>query len=189
MARLTLRLDFGPGRAIGHGKIRLLEAVRDYGSISAAGRSMGMSYRRAWLLIDELNGLFDEPVIETKHGGPGGGGAELTPFGHRVVQQYRSIETKAHIAVADEEGQAAALMLPAECLRALIMTLPDMMRRALRLQHGDPSLRLVYPVASWEIERSARPEIRIVTLRTSDGFHVSFAMTTRDLREMVLPTK
>jgi molybdate transport system regulatory protein len=54
MARLTLRLDFGPGQAIGHGKIRLLEAVRDHGSISAAGRSMGMSYRRAWLLIDEL---------------------------------------------------------------------------------------------------------------------------------------
>lgn len=88
------------------------------------------------------------------------------------------------IGVADEEGQAAALMLPAECLRALIMTLPDMMRRALRLQHGDPSLRLVYPVASWEIERSARPEIRIVTLRTSDGFHVSFGMSTKDLREI-----
>jgi hypothetical protein len=88
------------------------------------------------------------------------------------------------IGVADEEGQAAALMLPAECLRALIMTLPDMMRRALRLQHGDPTLRLVYPVAGWEIERSTRPEIRIVTLRTSDGFHVSFGMTTKDLREM-----
>src|SRR5260370_23933598 len=56
------------------------------------------------------------------------------------------------IGVADEEGQSAALMLPAECLMALIMTLPDMMRRALRLQHGDPSLRLVYPVASWEVE-------------------------------------
>jgi hypothetical protein len=88
------------------------------------------------------------------------------------------------IGVADEEGQAAALTLPAECLRALIMTLPDMMRRALRLQHGDPSLRLVYPIAGWEIECGTRPEIRIVTLRTSDGFHVSFAMTTKDLREM-----
>jgi hypothetical protein len=63
------------------------------------------------------------------------------------------------------------------------MTLPDMMRRALRLQHSDPSLRLVCPVASWEIEYSTRPEVRIVTLRTSDGFHVSFAMTTNDLRE------
>jgi hypothetical protein len=88
------------------------------------------------------------------------------------------------IGVADEEGQAAALMLPAECLRALIMTLPDMMRRALRLQHDDPSLRLVYPLASWEIERSTHPEVRIVTLSTSDGFYVSFGMTPKDLREM-----
>ncbi len=88
----------------------MLEAVRDYGSISAAGRSMGMSYRRAWLLIDELNGLFAEPIIETKHGGPGGGGAELTPFGHRVVKRYRSIETKAHSAVADDLDALAAAM-------------------------------------------------------------------------------
>jgi molybdate transport system regulatory protein len=102
MASLTLRLDFGPGQAVGHGKIRLLEAVRDHGSISAAGRSMGMSYRRAWLLIDELNALFDKPVIETKHGGQGGGGAELTPFGYRVVEQYHAIEAKAHAAVAAE---------------------------------------------------------------------------------------
>src|SRR5882762_3846234 len=62
---------FGPGRAIGHGKVRLLEAVRDHGSISAAGRSMGMSYRRAWLLLDELNHIFEEPVIDAKHGGSG----------------------------------------------------------------------------------------------------------------------
>src|SRR5271156_1439648 len=102
MARLTLRLDFGPGRAIGHGKVRLLEAVRDHGSISAAGRSMGMSYRRAWLLIDELNRLFETPVVETKHGGSAGGGAALTPFGHRVVQHYRSIERKAHKATSGE---------------------------------------------------------------------------------------
>jgi molybdate transport system regulatory protein len=61
---------------------------------------MGMSYRRAWLLIDELNRLFEEPVTEAKHGGQGGGGAVLTVFGHHVVQQYRSIECKAHAAVA-----------------------------------------------------------------------------------------
>lgn len=108
MARLTLRLDFGPGQAIGHGKIRLLEAVRDLGSISAAGRSMGMSYRRAWLLIDELNHLFEELVIEAKHGGQGGGGAELTLFGERVVQRYRSIETKAHAAAASDLGMLEA---------------------------------------------------------------------------------
>ena len=108
MARLTLRLDFAPGHAIGHGKIRLLEAVRDHGSISAAGRSMGMSYRRAWLLIDALNTLFEEPVIETKHGGQGGGGAGLTPFGYRVIEQYRAIEAKAHEAVAAELTSLAA---------------------------------------------------------------------------------
>src|SRR6516164_2166487 len=90
MARLTLRLDFGPGRAIGHGKIRLLEAVRDHGSISAAGRSMGMSYRRAWLLVDALNRLFETLVVETKHGGSAGGGAELTPFGHRSIVRSKS---------------------------------------------------------------------------------------------------
>ena len=108
MARLTLRLDFGPGQAIGHGKMRLLEAVRDHGSISAAGRSMGMSYRRAWLLVDALNRLFETPVVETKHGGLAGGGAELTPFGHQVVQHYRTIEVKAHVAVAGELSALAA---------------------------------------------------------------------------------
>ena len=114
MARLTLRLDFGPGQAVGHGKIRLLEAVREFGSIAAAGRSMGMSYRRAWLLIDELNTLFDKPVIATKHGGQHGGGAELTPFGSRVVEQYHAIEAKAHAAAAAElEALSSATVKPA----------------------------------------------------------------------------
>jgi molybdate transport system regulatory protein len=108
MARLTLRLDFAPGQQIGHGKIRLLEAVRDQGSISAAGRTMGMSYRRAWLLVDALNRLFCEPVVETKHGGPAGGGAELTPLGHRLVRHYRAIEAKAHAAGAAELAELAA---------------------------------------------------------------------------------
>ena len=108
MARLTLRLDFGPGQAVGHGKIRLLERVREHGSISAAGRSMGMSYRRAWLLIDELNALFEAPLVATKHGGQHGGGAELTPFGCRVVEHYRAIENKAHAAAAAELAALSA---------------------------------------------------------------------------------
>ena len=108
MARLTLRLDFAPGQQIGHGKIRLLEAVRDHGSISAAGRSMGMSYRRAWLLIDALNHLFGEPVVATKHGGAAGGGAGLTPLGHRLVHHYRTIEAKAAAAGAGELAELAA---------------------------------------------------------------------------------
>jgi molybdate transport system regulatory protein len=91
----------------------LLEAVRDYGSISAAGRSMGMSYRRAWLPIDELNHIFEEPVIDAKRGGSGGAGAELAAFGHRIVERYRSIEAKAHAAAAaDLDARAAATLMP-----------------------------------------------------------------------------
>jgi len=74
---------------------------------------MGMSYRRAWLLVDALNTLFDQPVVATKHGGQGGG-AELTPFGDRVVQQYHAIEAKAYAAVAaDLAALAAATSIPA----------------------------------------------------------------------------
>jgi molybdate transport system regulatory protein len=108
MARLTLRLDFGPDQAVGHGKIRLLEAVRDHGSISAAGREMGMSYRRAWLLIDQLNAIFAQPVIQTKHGGTTGGGAELTPLGHRLIENYRVMEDKAQAAVNAELAELDA---------------------------------------------------------------------------------
>lgn len=85
------------------------------------------------------------------------------------------------IGIADEEGKAGALMLPADCLKELMMTLPEMMRRALRQQHSDPSLRLVYSTAGWEIERSKLPRTFIVTFRTPDGFHVSFALTATDL--------
>src|SRR5262245_39160239 len=112
MARLTLRLDFAPGQSIGHGKVRLLEAIREHGSIPAAGRSMGMSCRRAWLLIDELNGIFGEPVVETKHGGAAGGGAELTALGSRLVEQYRTIEAKAHAAADAELAELDARRKP-----------------------------------------------------------------------------
>jgi molybdate transport system regulatory protein len=67
-----------------------------------------MSYRRAWLLIDALNATFEMPVIATKHGGQGGGGAELTVFGHRVVERYHAIEAKAHAAVAADLAALAA---------------------------------------------------------------------------------
>jgi len=81
------------------------------------------------------------------------------------------------LGVTDEEERAGALVLPTACLKQLMMTLPEMMRRALQLQHDDPSLRLVYRAAGWEVERSTVPETFIVTLRTVDGFHVSFALT------------
>jgi molybdate transport system regulatory protein len=93
--RLTVRVDFGAAGALGPGKIRLLEAVGKFGSISRAGRSLGMSYRRAWLLVDDLNGCFREPVVATKPGGARGGGAALTPFGQDLIKKYRSIESRA----------------------------------------------------------------------------------------------
>src|SRR5260221_8407224 len=99
MARLTLRVDFGPHGAVGPGKIRLLELVRDTGSISAAGRAMDMSYRRAWLLIDALNKAFRQPVVKTKLGGKAGGGALLTRFGEELIRNYRDMELVAHAAL------------------------------------------------------------------------------------------
>lgn len=94
-ARLTLRVDLGPGQSVGPGKIRLLEAVAESGSISSAGRDLGMSYRRAWMLIEQMNQTFRRKVVTTQLGGSHGGGARLTPFGTELVKRYRAIEEKA----------------------------------------------------------------------------------------------
>lgn len=93
--RLTIRVDFGAHGALGPGKIRLMELIGEKGSITAAGRAMKMSYRRAWLLVDALNRMFREPLIETQHGGSGGGGAALSVLGQRIVTLYRQIEASA----------------------------------------------------------------------------------------------
>ena len=93
--RLTVRVDFGADRALGPGKIRLLEAIGKTGSISRAGRALGMSYRRAWLLVDDMNRCFRAPVVATQPGGARGGGAELTEFGLQLIENYRAIETQA----------------------------------------------------------------------------------------------
>jgi len=100
MVKLTIRIDLSDTAGLGPGKIRLLEHVAETGSISAAGRAMDMSYRRAWLLIDELNHLFKEPVATTAHGGKAGGGARLTAFGQALVRRYREMEHDAHTALA-----------------------------------------------------------------------------------------
>jgi molybdate transport system regulatory protein len=100
MARLTLRVDFGDERAVGPGKIRLLELIDEHGSIAAAGRAMDMSYRRAWLLIDNLNRCFRKPLVQKQMGGNGGGGAALTAFGRQIVKHYRDMEQEAGAAVA-----------------------------------------------------------------------------------------
>lgn len=100
MTKLRLRIDFTPNGSLGPGKIRLLEAIRQTGSISAAARTMGMSYRRAWLLIDDLNRIFREPVVSAATGGKHGGGSELTEFGGTLITQYRAIEKDAFAAAA-----------------------------------------------------------------------------------------
>jgi molybdate transport system regulatory protein len=100
MTTVTLRLGFGEAGALGPGKVRLLELVDETGSISAAGRSMGMSYRRAWLLVDSVNRCFREPVVVTRLGGTKGGGAGLTAFGCEVVRHYRAMEEAAQRALA-----------------------------------------------------------------------------------------
>ena len=117
MPRLTLRIDFDAGRAVGPGKIKLMEMIDKYGSISEAGRQMGMSYRRAWLLIDSLNRCFRTPVVAGQRGGQQRGGASLTEFGHAVVHHYRAVEN-------------AAQKAGAEHIRALSMAVADQTRAA-----------------------------------------------------------
>ncbi|MNX99926.1 MULTISPECIES: winged helix-turn-helix domain-containing protein [Agrobacterium tumefaciens complex] len=90
----VLRIDFPPGERLGHGKIELMELIAETGSISAAGRAMDMSYRRAWLLVDALNHMFRQPVIESQRGGKQGGGAALTAFGAELLERYRSMQKR-----------------------------------------------------------------------------------------------
>jgi molybdate transport system regulatory protein len=100
MAKLSIRVDLFDDVRIGPGKVALLELVAEHGSISAAGRAMGMSYRHAWELVAALNAAFGTPVVEAQPGGRSGGGALLTPFGHELVKHYRAIEAKAAKAAA-----------------------------------------------------------------------------------------
>jgi molybdate transport system regulatory protein len=88
--------------ALGPGKVSLLEAVREHGSISAAARSLNMSYRRAWLLMDELNRALKSPATVSEHGGQSGGGSTLTPVGEEIIRLYRGIEARAAAACASE---------------------------------------------------------------------------------------
>jgi molybdate transport system regulatory protein len=92
MARLTLRIDFDDGHALGPGKVRLLEEVAATGSIRKAATAMKMSYRRAWLLLKAIEDIFGSPVIATVTGGTRGGGARLTALGKRIVFHYRACE-------------------------------------------------------------------------------------------------
>ncbi|MBY0612404.1 MAG: winged helix-turn-helix domain-containing protein [Beijerinckiaceae bacterium] len=108
--RLTLRLDFPAGQRVGPGKIALLQGVARHGSIAAAGRELGMSYRRAWLLVDELNRMFAAPIVATKPGGKSGGGAWLTDHGERLIALYRAMEATLRQRSGNELGEIEAML-------------------------------------------------------------------------------
>jgi molybdate transport system regulatory protein len=99
---LIVGIILGKGAWIGHGKIELLENINSCGSISAAGRAMKMSYRRAWVLVEETNRICGRAAVEGRIGGKDGGGAMLTPFGMSLVARYRKIEGLVESAVHDD---------------------------------------------------------------------------------------
>ena len=108
--KLRLRILFGPEIAVGPGKVALLGAIEKTGSISAAARDLGMSYRRAWLLIDTMNQCFREPVVATASGGKGGGGALVTATGKEVLRRYQTMESTAADSVRDQIAEFAELL-------------------------------------------------------------------------------
>jgi molybdate transport system regulatory protein len=116
--RLSIRLDLTSGDRIGPGKIALLEAIQATGSISAAARSLGMSYRRAWLLVEQINDSLQQPAVTAATGGRQGGGAALTPSGERVIALYRSIEDIARSSAKEEFRAVGKLVRKGRAARA-----------------------------------------------------------------------
>jgi molybdate transport system regulatory protein len=106
-----IRNLLGSSIAIGPGKAALLEAIGEAGSIAAAGRRMGMSYRRAWVLAKTMNACFREPLIEATKGGIGGGGARLTSMGREILTLYRKMEDHAAAAVMSDMEKLRTLMV------------------------------------------------------------------------------
>ena len=100
MPHLSICIDFDDEGRLGPGKVTLLERIAQEGSISAAGRSMKMSYKRAWELVSDINQSFEEPLVTAQTGGRSGGGAMLTPRGQELIRHYRAIERKALSATA-----------------------------------------------------------------------------------------
>lgn len=102
MTRVIVRIDFANQSHLGHGRIELLELIDTHGSIAKAAKAMQMSYKRAWYLAESINETFSQPVVVRRHGGPGGGAAELTPLGRDIVRIYREMEATVTQTCADE---------------------------------------------------------------------------------------
>lgn len=110
--RLKVKIQFycGDEIAMGPGKADLLDAIDREGSISAAGRALGMSYRRTWLLVDTMNRCWDLPLVETAMGGKQGGGARVTELGHGILRHYRALQNDLDRA---SDGEALAAIVSA----------------------------------------------------------------------------
>ncbi len=111
--RLWIKIYFGSRGQIGPGKIQLLQGIAEHRSIAAAARAMKMSYRRAWLLVDQMNKTFRAPVVRTHTGGNARGGAELTPLGEEIVVRYLELLGQAQSRSAVKLDELAALIRPA----------------------------------------------------------------------------
>ncbi len=109
-AKLKLRITFAPDIVLGPGKAQLLALIRDTGSISAAGRAMGMSYKRAWMLVEAMNAAFAAPVVASARGGAQGGGAHLTETGETVLAHLLAFEAKASAATTAEVAALRKLL-------------------------------------------------------------------------------
>ncbi|MEO6921154.1 MAG: LysR family transcriptional regulator [Collimonas sp.] len=107
---IRLRVLQGETIAFGPGKAALLQAIQQSGSISAAARAIGMSYRRAWLLVEAMNQCFKLPLVATATGGAKGGGAQVTPMGQEVLSHYQAMQGRAEAAVAADMAYFAGLM-------------------------------------------------------------------------------
>lgn len=111
--RIKLRLEYDTPLVLGPGKAELLERIDRAGSISAAGREMGMSYKRAWSLVEDMNAAFADPVVDSSRGGPGGGGAVLTETGREVLIRFRRLERLLEDDGAAEIAALTSLLRPA----------------------------------------------------------------------------
>lgn len=111
-ARIKLRLEYDSPLVLGPGKAELLERIDSAGSISAAGRDMGMSYKRAWSLVEDMNRAFARPVVDSSRGGAGGGGAVLTETGREVLARFRRLERLLEREGAEEIAGLAAMLRP-----------------------------------------------------------------------------
>lgn len=110
LPRFRIRVVFAPDAMMGPGKAELLERIQSTGSIAAAGREMGMSYRRAWQLVETMNAMFREPVVHSTRGGPSGGGAVVTETGRAVLAEFRALESEARSAGAPHLDRLSVLL-------------------------------------------------------------------------------